>query len=104
MKTQGQGLEMSRTMTDLMFVAKWMKPGAGVCVRHRQLLSVPARGVQALDSYVDQKTSAFDGAAIPAGALMPHARGVHVRFVMHNDLVVWVSVVAQLLLIVCHIG
>ena len=104
MKTQGQGIEMSRTMTELMFVAKWMKPGAGVCVRHRQLLSVPARGVQALDSYVDQKTSAFDGAAIPAGALMPHARGVHVRFVMHNDLVVWVSVVAQLLLIVCHIG
>ena len=87
MKTQGQGIEMSRTMTELMFVAKWMKPGAGVCVRHRQLLSVPARGVQALDSYVDQKTSAFDGAAIPAGALMPHARGVHVRFVMHNDLV-----------------
>jgi len=104
MKTQGQGIEMSRTMTELMFVAKWMKPGAGVCVRHRQLLSVPTRGVQALDSYVDQKTSAFDGVAIPAGALMPHARGVHVRFVMHNDLVVWVSVVAHLLLIVCHIG
>ena len=81
-----------------------MEPGAGVCMRHRQPLSVPARGVQALDSYVDQKSSAFDGVAIPAEALMPHARGVHVRFVMHNDLVVWVSVVAQLLLIVCHIG
>ena len=104
MKTQGQGIEMSRTMTELMFVAKWMKPGAGVCVRHRQLLSVPARGVQALDSYVDQKSSAFDGVAIPAEALTPRARDVHVRFVMHNDLVAWVFVVARLLLIACHVA